>query len=154
MSKGGVIRIWSKRAHGGPMDPKTEAVLEEGKGMVGCASYGSPRNVTLIEREAWGEAERALGLEVDPAARRANFMVEGIDLRESRGKMLRIGPCTIEIRGETRPCEIMNEGAPGLRDALSPDWRAGAFGVVKQGGTVRVGDPVGWLEADVEAERG
>ena len=151
MSQGGLIRIWSKRAHGGPMDPKEEAVLEVGKGMVGCANHGSPRNVTLIERDAWRAAERDLGTEVDPSARRANLMVEGISLRDSRGKLLVVGECLIEIRGETRPCEIMNEGAPGLREALDPEWRAGAFGVVKKGGTLRLGDRVAWVKANEES---
>jgi MOSC domain-containing protein YiiM len=130
------------------MDPRTEAVLEVGKGMVGCANHGSPRNVTLIERDAWQAAERDLGTEVDPVSRRANLMVEGISLRESRGRILRVGECLIEIRGETRPCEVMNEAAPGLRDALDPEWRAGAFGVVKQGGTLRLGDGVAWVEEE------
>jgi MOSC domain-containing protein YiiM len=38
----------------------------------------------------------------------------------------------------------MDEAYPGLREALTPNWRAGAFGVVLVGGTIAVGDPVTW----------
>jgi hypothetical protein len=41
----------------------------------------------------------------------------------------------------------MDEQCDGLRAALSPPWMGGAFGVVLNGGVVRVGDVVA-LEPD------
>ena len=40
----------------------------------------------------------------------------------------------------------MDESHPGLREALDPDWRAGAYGQVVTGGEIRLGDPVRWVD--------
>ena len=136
--------IWIKRARRGPMDPVAEVILQAGYGAVGSASWGGRRQVTIIEREVWERHMAALGATVDPAARRANFMVSRCPLRESRGAILRVGECRVRIRGETRPCERMDEAHPGLRAIMSEPWGGGAFGEVLTGGTVHVGDPVAW----------
>src|SRR5690606_40637768 len=63
--------------------------------------------------------------------------------------LLRIGECVIDIRGETRPCERMDEALPGLREAMKPEWRGGVFGTIVAGGVIRVGDAVrfdGWAD--------
>ncbi len=134
--------IWVKRARRGVMDAVAEATLLVGHGVAGSPRHGSRRQVTVIEREAWEDVMTEMGAELDPSARRANLMVSGVSLRESRGGLLIVGGCAIEIRGETRPCERMDEALPGLREALGPDWRGGVFGGVVVGGAVRVGDPV------------
>src|SRR5690606_26694303 len=72
-----------------------------------------------------------------------------VRLADSRDRLLRIGECVIDIRGETRPCERMDEALPGLRDAMKPDWNGGVFGTIVVGGVIRVGDPVsfdGWAD--------
>lgn len=134
--------IWIKRMRLGPMDPVREAMLVAGAGIVGNADQGRKRQVTVISADAWDDVTAELGTDVDPSARRANLLVRGIDLRECRGKVLEVGGCRIELMGETRPCERMDAAATGLRDALRSDWRGGAFGVVLDDGTIRVGDPV------------
>src|SRR4051794_29684488 len=50
--------------------------------------------------------------------------------------------CLVRIYGEVTPCERMDEAQPGLRAALRPHWRGGAFGEIVEGGTIAVGDPV------------
>jgi MOSC domain-containing protein YiiM len=50
------------------------------------------------------------------------------------------------ITRETDPCERMDALAPGLRAALTPDWRGGACSRVVVGGTIRVGDTIIVLE--------
>ena len=72
------------------------------------------------------------------------MLVSGIELAHTRGRILRIGPCRVEIGGELTPCERMDEAAPGLRAELQPDWRGGVFAQVLDGGMVRVGDTVAW----------
>jgi MOSC domain-containing protein YiiM len=143
--------IWLKRAKRGPMDAVSHATLVAGRGIAGNANQGGSRQVTVIEREVFERLRSALDPGLDPSMRRANLMVSGVGLEGSRDRVLRIGDaCSIELRGETRPCERMDEALPGLRGALDPAWSGGAYGRVIRGGEIRVGDAV-WLEAADEA---
>ncbi len=139
--------IWIKRAHRGPMDAVDSARVVAGRGLVGNADQGRKRQVTLISIETWTRLMDALGANADPSARRANLMLRGIDLVESRGRILAIGGCRLRIAGETRPCERMEEAVTGLRRAMEPAWGGGAFAEVLDDGTISVGDPVRWIAA-------
>ncbi len=143
----GVLQsIWIKRFRRGPMDPAREARLVAGRGIVGNANQGGRRQVTIIAREAWDAATRALGAEVDPSTRRANLMVSGVELAKTRGRVLRIGDCRLRVYGETKPCSLMEDARPGLQNALKPNWRGGVFAEVLDDGSISVGDPVEWME--------
>jgi MOSC domain-containing protein YiiM len=122
------------------MDPADEIDLVAGKGIARDASFGrSRRQVTLIEKEVFDRVTEALPA-AEPGMRRANVMLSGVRLAESRGRVLRLGGVRILIHGETRPCERMDEQCAGLRSALTPGWGGGAYGVVLDDGLVRVGD--------------
>jgi len=136
--------IWTKRAHRGPMDPRSSAVLIPGKGVEGSVGRSSRRQVTLIEREVWDALMRETASSAPPSTRRANLMISGIALADTRKRILRIGNTRIEIAGETKPCERMEEAVPGLRDAMYPNWGGGAFAKVLTGGEIHVGDVVDW----------
>ena len=136
--------IWVKRAHRGVMDARTSVELIAGQGIAGNADRS--RQVTLIEREIWEELMRELGTAAGPETRRANFLVTGISLRDSRGRTLRIGETRLRVAGEVKPCERMEEAVPGLRAAMYPDWRGGAFAQVLVGGVVSAGDEIAWDE--------
>src|SRR5688572_14650166 len=101
--------IWIKRAKRGKMDPVNSAELVAGKGIVGNANQGGRRQVTIIDRDVWAERTAAVGAALDPSARRANLMISGLTLKKTRGRTLRIGECVLEIAGETKPCERMEE---------------------------------------------
>ncbi len=137
--------IWIKRAHRSVMDPVASATLTSGKGIDGNVDRSRRRQVTIIDEMAWQRALAELGgVAVNPSARRANFMICGLDLEGSRGRVLVIGAVRCAIGGETRPCERMDEAHDGLQDALDPEWRGGVFGQVLSDGVVSVGDPVSW----------
>ena len=61
-----------------------------GRGLAGNANQGGKRQVTLIEEEIWERLMRELNGSLSPAARRANLMVRGVRLFQSRGRILRI----------------------------------------------------------------
>src|SRR5262245_30657373 len=118
------------------------ATLVTNRGLLGSADQNGRRQITIISEEQWERVQQTLGSVVDPALRRANLMVSGIDLMNSRGRLLRVGSALIDIWGETRPCKLMEESFAGLQEALRPDWGGGVFGVILEGGDVRVGDEV------------
>jgi MOSC domain-containing protein YiiM len=133
-----IVSIWIKRAHRLPMERVDEAQLVAGRGLVGNADQGRWRQVTIIDEGAWRQATEELGMDVDPSARRANVMIRGLDLEGSRGRKLILGDCVINIRGENPPCRMMDQ----MQKFLKPHWRAGIFGEIVEGGTIRVGDEV------------
>ena len=139
-----LVHIFLKRSHGGRMDPQTTAVLQAGHGLVGNADRGGRRQVTIVSLERWNELMREVGASLGPNARRANVVVSGIDLENSRGRILRVGECRLQIGGETRPCEQMEDAAPGLQAAMRAHWGGGAYGQVLDGGTISVNDSVDW----------
>jgi len=143
---GRVERLWVKRAHRGAMDARDAIEIIAGRGVDGSADRGGRRQVTLLEREVWDALMRELGSDAGPETRRANVLVEGIDLRASRGRVLRLGATRVRIGGEVKPCERMEEAVAGLSALMRPDWRGGAFGEVLDGGTVAVGDVAEWEE--------
>lgn len=148
MSEGRIEAIWIKRAKRGPMDAVESAEMLAGRGIVGNANQGGRRQVTVIDASAWDRAVSELGEEVPPSARRANVMVSGLDLENSRGRVMRLGSCRIRVFGETRPCEVMDEACEGLRSALSTHWRGGAYGEVIEGGPFKIGDAAAWDETN------
>src|SRR4051812_34859546 len=133
---GRIEALWIKRARRGPMDAVAKARALAGRGLVGNADQGGRRQVTLIDAGAWEGVMQSLGATLSPSARRANVMLRGVDLAHSRGKVLRLGTCTLRIYGETKPCERMDEALPGLRKAMYADWQGGAFGEVIEGGAL------------------
>ena len=139
---GRVERIWLKRMKGGPMDPQETATLVAGRGLKGNANQGGKRQVTILSRETWERIAGRLEETPDPAKRRANLLVSGVDLANARGRILRIGGHRIRIYGETRPCEQMEAATAGLQEGLSEPWGGGVFGEVLDDGEIRVGDAV------------
>lgn len=109
------------------------------------AMKGQPykRQVTLFEREDWDRALAEVGRAIPWEQRRANLLVEGVDLPQVPGTRLRIGAdVVLEITRECDPCDRMEVLAPGLRAALTPDWRGGVCSFVVAEGEIAVGDAI------------
>ena len=138
---GELRRIWVKRAHRGPMDERSAATLVSARGIVGNANQGGKRQVTIIDEARWTGLMEELGADADPRRRRANLLVRGLDLIDTRGRLLRVGSVTLRIVGETRPCEQMDEVWPGLQEAMRHRWGGGVYAEVVEGGEIAVGDP-------------
>lgn len=145
--EGRIEAIWIKRARRGPMDPVERAELVAGGGLVGDANRGrSKRQVTIIEREVFERIRERLP-SAEPSMRRANVMVSGVRLAETRGRILSLGGVRLHIHGETRPCERMDAQCAGLTSALGAGWGGGVYGVVLDAGHIEVGAPVALLDA-------
>ncbi len=141
---GTLEQIWIKRVRRGPMDPQSRATLKAGRGLVGNADQGGSRQVTIIAAERWNELMRDLSADLDPSRRRANLLISGIDLAQTRDRVLVIGRCRLRVAGETRPCEQMEQALPGLQSRMRSDWSGGVFAVVLDDGEISVGDGVRW----------
>lgn len=134
----GLARRASTRA---PMEQLEEADVTVEAGVAGDARGRlRGRQVTVLCRESWDEACRDLGRDVPWTTRRANILVEGLDLADTTGRSLTIGDATLAITGETDPCQRMDEQADGLKVALEPGWRGGVTCTVTHAGTVKIGD--------------
>jgi len=132
----------------GPMETLAEARITIEGGVSGdCRGVLKPggrgrRQVTLISAGGWEEAIAELGTRISWEQRRANLLVSGLKLENSTGARVRIGDAVLEISGECDPCSRMEELAPGLKAALTPNWRGGATARVIAEGSIAIGDEV------------
>ncbi len=100
------------------------------------------RQVTVISEDSWNAVCLDLGKQIPWIARRANMLISGITFEESTGKFIRIGDLHLEITGETKPCDRMDEFYQGLQNALRADWRGGVTCKVIKSGYIKLGDNV------------
>ena len=130
-----------------PMEVLDRAEITPSHGVAGdhrgLRKPGSPgrRQVTLMEGSDWAAAMAEVGADHPWWSRRCNIAVDGLDLPQVAGALLRLGGDVIlEVTRFTDPCQRMDALAPGLCAALTRDWRGGVCSRVVQGGTVTVGD--------------
>ena len=139
--QGRVLGI-ARRAHTrAPMELLDSAAITVDAGVDGDARGAlRSRQVTVLAKECWQAACDDLARELPWTTRRANVLVEGLELAATAGCTIRIGDVALLVTGETDPCERMEEQAAGLRDALAPQWRGGVTCRVTAGGAIAVGD--------------
>ena len=136
----GIARHAAPRAE---MESLEEIAISVESGLAGdYRGSHERRKVTVVTRAGWEEACEVAGRAVPWIARRANLLVEGLEPLDIVAGRIRVGPVLLEILGETRPCERMDEACPGLMEALVPRRRAGSYCRVLAAGVVKVGDPV------------
>lgn len=141
---GQVLGIAFREVKRGPMLPLEGAEISRSAGVTGDArGRPGPRQVTVLSASAWLEACAIAGTDLPWLARRANLLVDGLDLRHAAGGLLRLGAdIELLVTGELDPCRRMDAAAPGLRLALAADWRGGVTCRVQRGGWLAVGDVV------------
>ena len=143
---GKVLAIFVFPEQRAPATPLSEVEAVAGQGLVGDHPRKPNREVTLLSQQSWQEAAAPFGGRLPPETRRANLLIGG-DLAGTVGRRLQVGGAELLIRGETVPCERMNEARAGLRKMLSVQMRGGVFGLIVKGGLIRVGDRVTASEA-------
>ena len=141
---GELKKIFLKRGRLAPMDEVEQAILKTAKGIVGNLEQNIARQITIIEEEVWAKLIKKYHKDLPPEVRRANLLVSGLKLKNSRKKILVVGDCKIEIFGETKPCERMDQAAMGLQEDMSKNWRGGVFGKALNDGIIKKGDRVHW----------
>ncbi len=136
----GIARREKKRAE---MEILKDAEISDESG-VANDFRGRPgkRQVTVMSAEAWASACKELGQEIPWTTRRANLLVEDVELPQRTGDVIEVGGVRLLITMEVDPCSRMEEQVQGLRSALTPEWRGGVACTVLKGGPVRVGDNV------------
>lgn len=148
-SSTGTVRGMAYRPAGGA------AMMEVQHGRAAAAGWleGDPhksprRGLTLLSAESWAEVCHELGVTLPWYTRRANLLIEGIDLPSTIGREITIGDVRLRIHAETRPCGVMDQAHQGLKNTLAQHGRGGVYGEVLRGGDIRVGDCVRLEPAD------
>ena len=137
-----------------PMYLLAEAELSTTLGIVGDSrGMPCPRHVTLLSQTAWRAACHEIQLDLPWTARRANLLVDNLDLFQSAGSRILIGDTVLEITGECDPCSRMDAEQPGLFQVLKPDWRGGVCCRVLQGGRLTVGVEVMLVNQNAQTPR-
>jgi MOSC domain-containing protein YiiM len=147
MATGTVLGIAVRNRALGPTGPLTEvdeATATANGGIEPNHNVTTKRGITFIAKDRWEAATVELDAPHLPwHTRRANVLVDGLDLASLIGKTIRIGETiVVTVNGETEPCELMDKLHPGLRAALTPDCRGGVYGTVIEDGKMRVGDTI------------
>ena len=106
------------------------------------------RQVTVMTKESWDAVCEDLNIKLHWTTRRANILIEGLDLENSTGDILKIGKFYLEITGELDPCERMDEECVGLKKALTPNWRGGVTCKILSEGFISENDAVFLMERE------
>ena len=140
---GKLLGIVTRAKSRAPMEPRESIPVSREAGLEGDSRGRTrDRNVTVITREGWDATCKTLGDDLPWTTRRANLLVEGVDLTETTGARVRIGEVLLEVTGECEPCALMDKFRDGLREALTPEWRAGVMCRVLEEGTLQLGEAV------------
>ena len=147
-----VVGIYSAPASRVPLSSVPEAVLEEGRGLVGdryharvgtfSRKLASPdAELTLIEQEEIDRFNRTERTDYAAKSFRRNVVTSGVRLNELVGKTFHIGDTVLH---GIRLCEPCAHLATLLAPSVVEDMvgRAGLRARIVTGGTIRTGDPI------------
>lgn len=145
---GRVRWIGLRPARNVPMHAVDSAEAVAGRGLRGdrYASASGKRGITLIQAEHLPAIAALVGLDaVETAALRRNLVVSGIPVIALKGRRFHIGDVLCEGTAPCDPCSRMEVAlGPGGYNAMR--GHGGLCARVLQGGTLRIGDAVTWIE--------
>tara|TARA_B110000285_G_C14835551_1_gene472912 strand:+ start:134 stop:577 length:444 start_codon:yes stop_codon:yes gene_type:complete len=141
---GNLIGIATRTKKRAQMDVHSSEVVSfnQGVGSDFRGRNGGKRQVTIMSKESWDKVCEELNNEAIWTTRRANLLIEGIELESTEGQIISIGEVKLEITGELDPCNRMDEQISGLTTALTPFWRGGVTCKILAEGNVKIGDEV------------
>ena len=141
---GKIIGIATRKKTKAQMDEHENVVIsfENGVGQDSRGKKQGKRQVTIMTKENWHSTCIELGQEIPWTTRRANILIEGLDLKDKTGQKLRIGTALVEITGELEPCNRMDQQFEGLTQILEKDWRGGVTCKLIEEGEVHLNDKV------------
>lgn len=141
---GRIIGIATRKKTKAQMDEHENVVIsfENGVGQDSRGKKQGKRQVTIMTKENWHSTCIELGQEIPWTTRRANILIEGLDLKDKTGQKLRIGTALVEITGELEPCNRMDKQFEGLTQILEKDWRGGVTCKLLEEGEVHLNDKV------------
>lgn len=147
--RAGQVRwIGLRPARNVPMHAVDSAEAVAGRGLRGdrYASASGKRGITLIQAEHLPAIAALVGLDaVETAALRRNLVISGIPVIALKGRRFRIGDVLCEGTAPCDPCSRMEVAlGPGGYNAMR--GHGGLCARVLQGGTLRIGDAVNWIE--------
>lgn len=138
-----LIGIALKLTKYAPMHTIDQAFISLDKGVENdYRGKPSARQVTIMSHKVWQEVNSELAMALLWTTRRANLLVDELDLENTKGKIITIGDVELLITQETDPCERMQQVADGLFEALKVHWRGGVCCRVVREGRVELGDEV------------
>ena len=140
--QGAVLALALRPEKGGARALAESITLTPENGVMGEHGTSQRRQVTLLDEAAWQTACSELGTELDWTVRRANVLVQGLDLPSLLNQQIRVGSALVEVIGEVTPCPLMDEVQTGLEAALPPNWRGGVFARIIAPGSVEVGGDI------------
>lgn len=147
--RAGTVRwIGLRPARDVPMQAVDRAEAIAGKGLRGDR-YGSgsgKRGITLIQAEHLPAIAALAGLDaLEPSTLRRNVVVSGLPLIALKGRRFRIGDAICEGTSPCDPCSRMEAAlGPGGYNAMR--GHGGLCARILEGGTLRIGDAVEWLD--------
>lgn len=139
---GKVVALALRPAEDAPMHVVESADAAVDGSLTGDHATKPERGITLISARQWRQVQKELGGDIPWHTRRANVLVDCDGMGTLIGRTIRVGEVVVDVKNETKPCEVMDRQQPGLREALKPDCRGGIYGQIVRGGRIRVGDPV------------
>jgi len=121
--------------------------LTPNEGVVGDHGKSKRRQVTILDVSLWEAACVEAGTSLPWTTRRANILVQDIDLQNLVGKKIRIGTASAEVLGEVDPCHVMDAAHLGLKDAMKSEWRGGVYAHILKEGTVKIEDKITLIQS-------